>query len=418
MKTIQKFVPFLVLSMLFLASCSSAASTLDLLPVAAASSPAEVAFVQTTPEDSSSQATVQEADVSLEAVEAFQGTLENIYTQVNPSVVNVDVTSMISGADLGNSPFGDSAPSQQGLGSGFIWDTEGHIVTNNHVVNGADEIRVTFADGTIREAELVGTDPNSDLAVLRVDAPADLLKPITLMDSSQIQVGQLAIAIGNPYGLSGTMTTGIVSALSRTLPVSLDSPLTQSGATYSIPDIIQTDASINPGNSGGVLVDDQGRLMGVTAAIQSSTGANAGIGFVIPSNIVQRVVTVLIETGRYDHTWMGISGVSLTPDLAEAVNLPSDQQGALVMEVVPGGPAEQAGLRGGSQGTTLDGQQALLGGDVIIAIDDRPVQYFEDMVSYLYNETEVGQMIELTVIRDGEQQTIQVTLGALPTNQD
>jgi 2-alkenal reductase len=206
---------------------------------------------------------------SSEAIEAFQGILENVYAQVNPSVVNVEVAVKATSANgLQNTPFGfgNSAPVQQGLGSGFVWDSQGHIVTNNHVVDGADQIRVTFADGTTVDAKRVGTDPNSDLAVIQVNVPASDLHPVTLADSSQVKVGQLAIAIGNPYGLSGTMTSGIVSALSRTLPVGLDSANFGNGPTYSIPDIIQTDASINPGNSGGVLVDDQGQLISVTTA--------------------------------------------------------------------------------------------------------------------------------------------------------
>lgn len=347
---------------------------------------------------------VSQESINIDTVAAYQGALASIYEQVNPSVVNVDVAGVLQ---VPTDPFGfgEALPRQQGTGSGFVWDTEGHIVTNNHVVEGADEITVTFADGTIVDATLVGADPNSDLAVIKVDLPADRLHPMTLMDSDQVRVGDLAIAIGNPYGLSGTMTTGIISGLSRSLPVDLELANT-TGARYSIPDIIQTDASINPGNSGGALVNAQGELIGVTTAIQSSSGSNAGIGFVIPANIVRRVVPVLIEDGEYRHTWLGITGTTLTPSIAEAVDLPRDQRGALVIELVPGGPAEKAGLRGGGQ----DGS----GGDVIIAIDGQPVQRFEDMVSYLYNKTEVGQTVTLTVLRQGEETEIEVVLGALP----
>jgi 2-alkenal reductase len=211
---------------------------------------------------------------------ALQGTLSQIYDKVNPSVVNIQV------AALANFQ-GDQIPVQQGLGSGFVWDTAGHIVTNNHVVDGAEEIQVTFADGRSVSGEVVGRDVNSDLAVLRVDLPADQLQPVQVADSTQVRVGQLAIAIGNPFGLEGTMTLGIISALGRSLPVESGF---QGGAFYRIPDVIQTDAPINPGNSGGVLVNDLGQVVGVTAAIESSTGSNAGIGFAIPSAIVQRVV--------------------------------------------------------------------------------------------------------------------------------
>ena len=200
---------------------------------------------------------------------------------------------------------------QSALGSGFVWDQNGDIVTNNHVVSGADKIEVTFSDGTIVPATLVGADPDSDLAVIKVDVPADKLHPVQLGDSSAVKVGQLAIAIGNPFGLEGTMTTGIISAVGRSLPANDNS--TQS---YTIPDVIQTDAPINPGNSGGVLVDVQGQVLGVTSAIESPVRASAGVGFAIPSAIVNNVVPALIKDGKYVHSWLGISGTTLVPDLA------------------------------------------------------------------------------------------------------
>jgi serine protease Do len=244
---------------------------------------------------------------SVGAVAALEGTLELIYTQVNPSVVNIQVSQAgVAGSpaipDAPGSPFQSLAPqgpqAQQALGSGFVWDTEGHIVTNNHVVDGADRIRVTFSDGTTVPATLVGADPDSDLAVVQVDLPANQLQPVQVADSTQVKVGELVVAIGNPFGLEGTMTLGIVSALGRSLPA--ESATTQ-GTAYTIPDVIQTDAPINPGNSGGVLVDDQGRVIGVTAAIESPVRANAGVGFAIPSAIVQKVVPVLIQDGGYEH---------------------------------------------------------------------------------------------------------------------
>lgn len=347
-------------------------------------------------------------------VAALQVTLEQIYDQVNPSVVNIQV--WVPATDAFNSPFmrrGASQPLQEGLGSGFVWDTDGHIVTNNHVVSGASKINVTFADGTTVAAELVGADPNSDLAVIKVDAAVEQLHPVTLADSSQVKVGQLAIAIGNPYGLSGTMTQGIISALARSLPVEDSS---SSGATYSIPDIIQTDAAINPGNSGGVLLNDQGHVMGVTAAIQSVAGDNSGIGFVIPSNIVARVVPVLITDGKYEHARMGISGATLTPDLAKAMNLSEDQKGVLVMTVSEGSPAEKAGLKASTQKVEINGETGVVGGDVIVAIDGTEIMRFEDITSYLFNNTEAGQTVTLTVLRDGQQKTLQLTLASLSQN--
>jgi 2-alkenal reductase len=300
------------------------------------------------------------------------------------------------------------------LGSGFVWDTQGHIITNNHVVDGASKVQVTFSDGMTVDAKVVGTDPNADLAVLQVNVPASQLTPVVLADSTQVKVGQIAIAIGNPYGLAGTMTEGIISGLERTLPVGLDNLTSQQGPTYSIPDIIQTDASINPGNSGGVLVDIQGQLIGVTAAIESSSGSNSGIGFVIPSAIVKKVVPSLIATGSYQHPRLGISGTSMTPDLAKAMGLDSQQNGALVIEVTPGGPAANAGLQASNQTATINGQNVPVGGDVIVAINGQSVKQFDDLSTYLFYNTSIGQTVNLTVLRNGKEQTVKVTLDALP----
>lgn len=419
MKTNRLLLSFTILLAWLISGCNGTVLSAS-LPFGAPAPQTLSTPIVGVPLTDSSTASNTSSEATAASVEAFQSTLEAVYQQVNPSVVNVEVTidsrdpSPLSGVPFG---FGDSSPSQKGLGSGFIWDPQGHIVTNHHVVDGADRITVTFFDGTTREAKLVGTDPYSDLAVIRVNAPADLLHPVTLMDSSQVQVGQLAIAIGNPYGLSGTMTSGIVSALSRSLPVSLETPNSLSNAYYSIPDIIQTDAALNPGNSGGVLVNDLGQVMGVTVAIQSTSGANSGIGFVIPANIIRKVVPELIKSGQVNHPWMGISGTTLTPDLARLMNLPQDQQGVLVLEVSAGSPAEKSGLRGGDQVVRVNDNPIQLGGDVIIAIDNQPVKRFEDIASYLFNQTEVGQKVTLTVIRDGKQRTISLTLGILPKAQ-
>jgi S1-C subfamily serine protease len=301
----------------------------------------------------------------------------------------------------------------QGLGSGFIWDTEGNIVTNNHVVDGATKIQVTFSDGTIVPASVVGTDPYSDLAVIKVDASADMLNPVTMGDSTQLKVGEIAIAIGNPYGLEGTMTVGNVSALGRDLPASLVNQ--NSGATYSIPLIIQTDASVNPGNSGGVLVNDQGEVIGVPSAIESATGSSSGIGFAIPAEIVIKVVPSLISNSKYEHPYLGISGNSMTPDIAEAMNLPADTRGALVQTVTPGGPSEKAGLQPSSTTVTINGIEGTVGGDVITAIDGQTIKDMSDIIAYLAVHTQVGQTVKLTVLRDGQTETVEVTLGSRPT---
>jgi 2-alkenal reductase len=336
------------------------------------------------------------------------GDLENefqgIYDQVNLSVVMIEV---VTGRTTPGLPLD---PRQQGMGSGFVWDTQGYIVTNNHVVEGASQISVTFADGTIVPGKLVGADPHSDLAVVKVEAPAALLHPVQMADSTLVKVGQLAIAIGNPFGEQNTMTTGIISALGRSLPVNMEG----SGPSYSIPDVIQTDASINPGNSGGVLLDGRGRLIGVTAAIESPNGTSAGIGFAVPSVIVQKVVPTLIRTGRFDHPYIGISGGTLTPTMAQSMNLKADQRGAIVGSVTSGSPAAKAGLRGSTQSSAGTGAQTALGADVIIAIDGKPVKAFDDLLVYLARSTQVNQTITLTILRDGNEQTVQVTLVARP----
>ncbi len=365
---------------------------------------------------------------------AYEGALTAVYDAVSPSVVNIRVVQNNSQTDQNSqqSPFPfpsipgmpnipndqlpGNQPFQEGLGSGFVWDQQGHIVTNNHVIDGADKIEITFSDGTIVPAKLVARDPDSDLAVLKVDVAADKLKPVQLTDSTQVKVGELAIAIGNPFGLEGTMTTGIISAIGRTMPVNMSSQ-SLGGPGYSIPDIIQTDASINPGNSGGVLVNDQGQVIGVTFAIESSTRSSAGIGFVIPSSIVNRVVPALIQDGKFEHTYLGITGGTLTPTLAEAMKLDATQRGVLVSEVSSGSPADKAGVHGSDGQTTIDGQNVPIGGDIITAIDNNPVTKMDDVIAYLADNTSVGQKVTLNVLRNGKQQDIQVTLDARPARQ-
>ena len=363
----------------------------------------------------SSAPTSSKPAAALGNVSDLEQTLEQIYQQVNPSVVAIQVVEQASASSANpffNNP-GQGTPQAQALGSGFVWDKAGHIVTNNHVVSGAQKVSVTFPDGTIVPATVVGTDPDSDLAVIKVNVAADQLQPVKVADSAQVKVGQLAVAIGNPFGHENTMTVGFVSAIGRSIPADGGT----SNVSYTIPDVIQTDAPINPGNSGGVLVDDQGQVMGVTAQIDSPVRASVGIGFVIPSNIVAKVAPELIKSGHFDHTWLGISGGSLIPDLATAMNLKSDQRGALVNQVTSGSPAEKAGLHGSNQQTTINGENVNVGGDVIIAIDKQPVKSFDDLVAYLTSSTSVGQTVTLALLRDGKQQDVKVTLEARPATQ-
>jgi serine protease Do len=348
------------------------------------------------------------------SVAALEAAVESIYAEVNPSVVNIQVmlpgqgiTSIFPGfPSITPSPSTPSFSSAEG--SGFVWDMSGHIITNNHVVDGASRITVTFYDGTTVDATLVGTDPDSDLAVIKVDVPANQLHPVKMADSNQLKVGQLAIAIGNPFGLQGTMTVGFISSLGRVLPAN-SSAL---GPSYSIPDVIQTDASINPGNSGGVLLDGTGNVMGITFAIDTNSGTSAGVGFAIPSAIVQQVVPSLIASGKYDHPWLGISIASMNPDLAAAMNLSSGQKGALVSTVTIGSPADKAGLQASTKSATINGATVNVGGDIITAFNSQSIKTSDDLISALARSGKVGQTITLTILRSGQEIQVQVTLAA------
>lgn len=422
-KKIHTISVVLVLIAMFAAACSP---TLAALP-AEASKVVNAAIEDNKVEEQEPVQAVQASQPGIEPVEpgllaAYENTLINIYDQVNPSVVNIRVVSQeVPFAAQLPDLFPDEPqtpdtpqfqpPTNQSLGSGFVWDTEGNIITNNHVVAGAEKIEVTFSDETVTTAELVGADPDSDLAVIHVDLPPEKLQPVVMGNSDSLRVGQLAIAIGNPFGLDGTMTVGIVSALGRSLPASDG---LSAGPVYSIPNVIQTDAPINPGNSGGVLLDDNGEVIGVTAAIESPVRANAGIGFVIPASIVNRVVPQLIENGSFEHPYLGISGISLFPDLAEAMNFDSDQRGAMVAVVTPNGPADKAGLLGSDRQVTIDGLDMDAGGDVITSIDGQPVDDMDDLIAYLSSNSVVGQSVTLSVLRDGQEVEVSVTLEARP----
>ena len=292
----------------------------------------------------------------------------------------------------------------EGQGSGFVWDKQGHIVTNYHVVAGADEVDVTFADDVVVAAQVIGVDPDSDLAVVKVDIDPGELIPAELGDSDTVQVGARAIAIGNPFGYEGTMTMGIVSAVGRSIPAVTG---------FQIPEAIQTDAAINPGNSGGPLLDTAGRVIGINAQIRSTVRANSGVGFAIPINLARRVVPALIETGRYEHAWLGISGTVIYPSMARDLELPAER-GVLIAEVLRGGPAARAGLRPGQRETSYKGRPLVLGGDIIVQIDDQVVNNFDDLLIYLTRKTSPGQEVTLTIWRGNELLQVPVTLQARP----
>jgi serine protease Do len=348
---------------------------------------------------------------------ALETAIETVYTQVEPSVVNIQVMTQGSPYPVGsgNSPFAPTQSASAALGSGFVWDMQGHIVTNQHVVDGATSVFVTFSDGTVAPATIAGTDLYSDLAVVTVNVASSLLHPVQVADSSQLKVGQLAIAIGNPYGLQGSLSVGFVSALGRVVPV--PSSQSSSGASGGIPDAVQIDTPVNPGNSGGALLDDEGRLIGVTESgiSASGSGGSTGVNFAISSNMVQKVVPVLIQSGSYQHPWLGVDGISMQPSLAQAMNLPATQRGALIVDVSSGSPADKAGLRGADHLGTVLGSQVPLGGDVITAIDGNTIDTLDDLITYLTNSTSVGQTVTLTILRGGQSMQVQATLAVMAT---
>lgn len=326
---------------------------------------------------------------------AAQQTAVNIYKRVSPSVVHIAVEA--------------SSALNSGTGSGFVYDKQGHIVTNNHVVASGRNIIVTFSDDTRASAEVVGTDPGSDLAVIKVAVPEQLLVPVELGDSDHLEVGEQAIAIGNPFGFERTMTVGVISSLGRVVPQQNNSRF-----RFSLANLIQTDAAVNPGNSGGPLIDNQGRVIGVNSFIFSETGVNSGVGFAIPVSSVKRIVPDLIAEGRYAHPWLGISGQDIDNLLAESLTLPV-QRGVLVQTIFQDGPAGQAGLRGGGREMEVEGSLRVLrvGGDIIIAIDDQPVGGMDDLITYLETRR-VGDRVILSIVRNDQEQEVTVTLKERP----
>lgn len=292
-----------------------------------------------------------------------------------------------------------------GIGSGFVFDTNGHIITNAHVVENADEITVTFLDGRSYKAKIIGVDRFTDLAVIKVEASPSLLQPLPLGDSSNLKVGMEVVAIGNPFGLSGSMTSGIVSQLGRLLP--------SQDTGFSIPDVIQTDAAINPGNSGGPLLNLKAEVIGINTAIQSATGEFTGVGFAIPSKTISKIVPDLIDKGEHRHPWVGISGRDIDPNLAEILNLP-DARGFLVITIIEGSPADIAGLRGTSETKQVDGKEYAVGGDIILSVDGITVRKIDDILIHLQREKRVGDEMLLEILRDGEKTNIVVKLVERP----
>lgn len=400
MKNRNRLLVLFIVSSLFLFSCQALSATPSIIPTdvislqIATSTPSEETIVSPVPAESQSA----EVPVVINQL-TDENTLIEIYEKTNPGVVAIQVF----------------AESGDGLGSGFVIDKEGHILTNFHVIDGVSDFEVDFPSGYKTRGDVIGTDTDSDLAVLKVDAPPEELHPLPLGDSSEIKVGQAVVAIGSPFRFKGTMTTGIVSSLGRTL----DSLRPAGGNSYfAAGEIIQTDAAINPGNSGGPLLNLNGEVIGINRAIETyNTNAqadplNSGIGFAIAINTVKKVVPSLISEGSYDYPYLGITSLTeLNLLQQEALGLPQSN-GAYVTSVTPDSPADQAGLRGGTVPTDLFNLNS--GGDLITAIDGQPIMTFGDLLSYLIIEKSPGDTITLTVLRDNEEIELDLTLGKRP----
>jgi S1-C subfamily serine protease len=321
--------------------------------------------------------------------------LIEIFEQSEAGVVRVNVQRTIQ--VLGTSS----------VGSGFVFDNNGHIITNAHVIEDVEKIVVTFLDGSSYNAKLVGKDPFTDISVIKVDVDETLLQPLPIGNSSKLRVGEQIAAIGNPFGLSGSMTAGIVSQLGRLLPVQ------DSG--FSIPDVIQTDAAINPGNSGGPLLNMRGEVIGINTAIQSGTGEFAGVGFAIPSRTVSKIVPILIQDGKFNHPWLGISGRSINPDLVKILGL-VDTRGFLIVTVIDNSPASKAGLHGSSDNKEIEEINYPLGGDIILSVDGKEVRQIDDILIHLQREKSVGDEIVLEVLRDGRTTSFVLILEERPNS--
>jgi len=318
--------------------------------------------------------------------------LSEIFEKSEPGVVRVNVQRANSVDSVGD------------IGSGFVFDKKGHIITNAHVVDDATKVVVTFLDGRSYNAEIIGVDKYTDIAVIKVNADLSLLQPVLLGDSSSLKVGEQVAAIGNPFGLSGSLTSGIVSQLGRLLP---------SDAGYSIPDVIQTDAAINPGNSGGPLLNMMGGVVGINTAIQSTTGEFTGVGFAIPSQTIAKIVPTLIEKGEYKHPWIGISGRDIVPDMAKILKL-KDAVGFLIVTVVEDSPASKAGLIGSEKTILVEGVNYPIGGDVILAVDGIDVRKIDDILIHLQRAKSIGDEMVLDILRDYRTTTITIILQERP----
>lgn len=374
---------FLALSVLMIATLACQMSRLAPLP-----QPASVPQPQTN-------------SSPLNSVPGQGENLVALYQQVSPGVVSIQVSTPQGGA----------------LGSGFVYDTQGHVITNFHVVDGSSAVEVDFTSGYRAHGTVVGVDKDSDIAVIKVDAPESELHPLTLGNSDALQVGQTVVAIGNPFGLNSTMTTGIISALGRT---QTSAHSANGGGFFSMADVIQTDAAINPGNSGGPLLNTNGEVIGINRSIRTDTSnsagepTNSGIAFAISVNIVKRVTPIIIRDGHYDYPYMGISFFPdefMSLDVVDALGLKS-YTGAYVVDVTKDGPADKAGIRAGDKPTRINSLNA--GGDLVTGVDGKSIRTFDELIGYIVKNKSPGDTVVLTVLRNGQSQDITLTLGARP----
>lgn len=354
--------------------------------------------------DGDDTTTVAQSPLATDAAPAAAGdhTVGQVYAEDGQGVAFIEAVEKPTGA---TTPFGPQSSGGTATGSGILIDDQGHVLTNAHVVDGSSSVTVKFGDGDALDAKVLGVDDSTDVAVLAVDPGQVDAKPLELGDSDAVAVGDPAVAIGNPYGLDRTVTTGIISALQRQI---------SAPNGFTISDVLQTDAAINPGNSGGPLIDGQGRVIGINSQIATGTNGegSTGIGFAVPINTAKQVASQIIDDGSVEHAYLGIEGADLDGQLADVLNLAVDE-GALVQKVTPGGPADQAGLEGGDATVDENGQKVLAGGDVITAVDGQPVTGMDDLISAI-NGKEPGDTVTLDVLRDGETQQIDVELGNRP----
>ena len=347
-----------------------------------------------------------EEEPYIDVIGAYESAINDVYNKVLASIVHVEVEYNSSPLNTGT----QQRNSSRGEGSGFVWDNNGHIITNHHVIDNASSINVMFSDYSEYEAILVGSDSDSDIAVLKLLSITNYPDPIARGDSDDLKVGQMAIAIGAPFGQEFTVTSGIISALGRTIQ--------SVRGTFSNPNIIQTDAPINPGNSGGPLVDKHGNVIGINSQIASASGSSAGVGFVVPINTAKLIVPELIKSGTFDHPYIGISGVTLRRKVIALLEIPSDTKGILVAQVVPNSPAEKAGLKANETIISPDSGNYMLGGDIIISVEGFPIRSMEELLSYMSDNVRPGDQITLEVISfNGQRRDVNISVGSRPQNQ-